>query len=119
MRHIVVVQQIASERSSKLFGSTLFEAHTIVDAGIVDQGIESIGFAERAFDCRDAVGRGSKINFDKVADRAMAAQLRAQILRRGSVAVQNHRDRTFLRQGACNSSTNPFCATGDDHDFIF
>jgi hypothetical protein len=68
MRHIVVVQQIAPERRRKLFGSTLFEAHTIVDAGIVDQGVESIGYAERAFDCRGAAGRGAKINFDKVAD---------------------------------------------------
>ena len=118
MRHIVVVQQIASERRSKLFGSTLFEAHTIVDAGIVDQGVESIGYAERAFDCRGAAGHGAKINFDKVADRAIAAQLRAQTLRRGSVAVQNHRDRTLLRQGTCYSSTDPFCPTGDDHHFI-
>jgi len=113
------VQQIASERRGKLFGSTLFEAHTIVDAGIVDQRVESVGYAERAFDCRDAVGRGAKINFDKVADRAIAAQLRAQTLRCGSVAIQNHRDGTFLRQSTCNSSTDPFCATGDNYDFIF
>ena len=119
MRHIVVMQQIAPERRSKPFGSTLLKAHTIVDAGIVDQRVDSVGYAECAFDCRGAVSGGAKINFDKVAYRAIAAQLRAQTLRRGSVAVQNHRDRMFLRQGTCNSSTDPFCATGDDHDFIF
>src|SRR6267154_6397260 len=117
MSHVVVVMKIQLERAQKFFGAAMLETRIVVDAGIVNQHVQSAEIAQRSLDNGGTVWRRQQIGGNQATGRASLLKIELQLLSRVAVLVHQDRSSALARTTAGDSSADALSAPGDQNHF--
>src|SRR5439155_26747643 len=113
--HVVVMQKIAFKRLDVFLRAAVLESNLVVDAGLVDESVESAEFTNGVVNSGVAT-----FGWTQLGDNDFAAgQLRMQRVGGFNVFVNDDRYCRLSRKGASNGSADSFGASGDENNFVF
>src|SRR6476646_2813027 len=113
--HVVVVQQVSTERLDAQIRTGMLQANFVINAGVIDERIEASEF----FDCLldngvTALGLG-KLGEDDVTRRKLTTQFVGRI----GIAIHDYGNCALGGCSADDRSANAFSAAGDQDYFVF
>src|SRR6267154_3889790 len=117
MSHVVVVMKIQLERAQKFFGAAMLETRIVVDAGIVNQHVQSAEIAQRSLDNGGTVWRRQQIGANQATGRASLLKIDLQLLSRIAVLVHQDSSSALARTTASDRSANALGTAGDQNHF--
>ncbi len=118
MRHAVVVQKIFLQRHDEFFGTSGFQSHAVVHAGVVDQRVQPPGDSESFSHCPLAFLGARKFSGHGVAAQARCFQFLLGLPDSIDVAGHDDGDGPFFRYRTGDAPADAFVAAGDEHYFV-
>src|SRR5205085_11010947 len=118
-RHVVVVKQIAAQRSDIFRWTAVFQADLVIAPCIVHESIDPTKLFRSEVNGFRTTLRKFEISGNESANSVALLQFVLQLCASRTIAVHDYWDRAFRRARPHDCGADSLRAAGNDHDLVF